>query len=1370
MSDNCAIIPKVKNANGELVESRLFKDLLHYTSNRETSKEFYTVGTSQEFLDRVGSEAKFDDNGEITFQSLRNLAKIDLGTEKVKRTLNADIGAGTYEYSEAVPRLQTFNRSNPYNDRYLATLVQREDGKVELKIVENNKTNLAKLKEVVSNRSLKDRIMFYLNRAGADASFMTEGDKSYSNRYSTKNATRTADGLIQLIEVSEGNKANEALAEEAGHFAIGALGKSPLVARLTQMLTPELQERIMGDDYKVVVNREDSAREVAGYLVGQAIAGHIDHRAPWQNLVNRIVNQVKRIFNTIKRDEVANAKLQAEMYAEDIAKGFMSPNFAGSAEIAMETRETLYSTPDSINVKQFKSVLAILHKQAAEMGAINQSLSPKYQELVGLAETGRLMGNPSMFADIMAVDGITNAVDLLINTLPEMIDKLARIDYNTTDITPENANALREVSVFVQNANAVLKVIQDATATGSSSKLQGVNENVIEHLKKLRATLNEAINGDNRLLPTLEIKQREFFMKFLESVLGTPYVSRAARIVYDWKKGQKGLRWASAENVSIDDLLRYMDKDVTYLESYLTSMSNSSDVIGQLADKAAKISNKLADDMTIQSQDRLRVLEKELNAIGVKNTVEFCEVSPRTGKVTGNIISEYLWGDWEDDWLRFKKEARDEFLANNNLSGKSEMEKSALWHEYFSPLAKHWHKSHSKFDTANLRWTPNDTYKNESWNSIKGTPKEQWLNKYMALKRELDGFLPDGSTNPYRMPQFKGRTMNRIRNRKLFESTGKAIAHTLRKQLAETFVEDSEDTDFGSDQTYNTIEEDMFTNQLEFEKEKINRVPLYGINKLKDMDEISTDLFHSTLAYAGMAHSYAALNSIASSLEIGRDVLRRRQVGGLSTENERKETSNAYKRYQKFLDKQLYGINTKKIVFGKVVWNKVVGFFTGLASKFFLGGNVLGGAVNLGTGALEIFKEAIAAEHFTVKDWTTANKIYWKDLPSNWIHAGDDVKQDKVSLFIRHMNALNENKKNEREYFTERSKLTKLNPFGENLFLPYKSGEHYMQTMSYLAMANNTKLVDGNGNPISLYNCYQVVPIDENKPELGNTLTMRTDVRVVDESTGELREWSFVDESEFINKAREVNNRMHGIYNNQDKTMFQQSWYGNALLAMRGYALGMLQRRLGSANYSVALGHESEGSLNTLSKVLLSAFTDRGGVGLTARAIFLPTSKKVQQEMLNAGFSANQYANMRRNWADMLVISALFLMKALFAKGGDDDDDDDDQIQGMLYYAASRLFSEQAAFNTPQGFVKEAPTITNISPVGFSLAQDLVNIAEMFVTQEEYKARGDTYEKGDLKWVHKVERLLPWYRSYLSMQNPYKAAEGYQYGRATTVR
>ena len=48
-----------------------------------------------------------------------------------------------------------------------------------------------------------------------------------------------------------------------------------------------------------------------------------------------------------------------------------------------------------------------------------------------------------------------------------------------------------------------------------------------------------------------------------------------------------------------------------------------------------------------------------------------------------------------------------------------------------------------------------------------------------------------------------------------------------------------------------------------------------------------------------------------------------------------------------------------------------------------------------------------------------------------------------------------------------------------------------------------------------------------------------------------------------MNKSREINNRLHGIYNKMDKTAFQQYLLGSLLTSMRRYALGMINRRFG---------------------------------------------------------------------------------------------------------------------------------------------------------------------------------------------------------------
>ena len=413
MADKCSIYAHCTNSKGEVVESRLFKDLLHYTSNnRELAKEYYGIGINPKFLEKVQGSAKFDENGEITFQSLRSLAKLNVGKDNLLNTLNKDINSGIYDYEEAITRLQSFNRNSQFNNEFMATIKSTTDGKYYLSVVEKNPSNELALNQEISNRTLQDRIKYYLNKAGVSIEFI-ENDEKVNGRYSTKNAKKTADDLYQLIQVANGKNVTGVLAEEAGHFAIGALGNSPLVERLMRLLTPEVQKQIVGDEYDSKYLGESSRREIAGTLVGQAIAGNIDDRAPWQSLVKRIVNTAKRIFHSIKGDSIANATLEAERIADIIAKGFMSPNFTGSVEEAIKTKETLYNAPTSFNVKVFKQAVNRLKLQASEMKSISNTLFDKFNNIVGQVESGRNLNVPSSFANSIALEGITEAISLM---------------------------------------------------------------------------------------------------------------------------------------------------------------------------------------------------------------------------------------------------------------------------------------------------------------------------------------------------------------------------------------------------------------------------------------------------------------------------------------------------------------------------------------------------------------------------------------------------------------------------------------------------------------------------------------------------------------------------------------------------------------------------------------------------------------------------------------------------------------------------------------------------------------------------------------------------------------------------------------------
>ena len=1457
----CTILAHVRNSKGEIVESRLFKDLLHYTSNRELAKEYYAVGTNSEFLDRVRDKAEFDENGEITFNSLQDLTKMNLDRDKLLNTLNKDIKAGTYSYQEAVNRLQNFNRNNAMNKKFMAT-IKENNGLYELSVVPRTENNESDLYKTIQQRSLQDRLIYHLNKAGVSVKFLEEGSKE-GGRYSTVNAEQTSDGLYQLIQIAKGKDVTSALAEEAGHFAVGALGEDSLVKRLLVTLTPDVQKSILGEEYDSKVLSNNSAREVAGTLVGKALENEVENRTPWQRLANRVASKAKRIFATIKGDDIMKASIEAKDIANKIAEGFMSPNFSGNINNALNTKETLYHAESSTNVKTYRAVVARLNKQVAELRNIaKDAFAENFRNILGQVESGRTTAvrNPGVFSDNVALEGIAEAVAAYIDMLGDSkeIDSLLKsVDFdNTANFLAhmaDNGRKLRQVHSFLRNSVELEKLIQDTiliingkdSLTGDIEHINLTTQNGVVTIN-LRSMLADLRAANLQLQGELYTKEFQFFSRFCEDILGSKYVRTTSRILFS-KNGKFKVEIKEGGEIKISDRLTSLESDISFFERYLGSMSNNPDIIGQIADKATKRANKAADDLTNQCQDDLKILEQRLKNIGLKNTRELFEISERTNKLTGNIISPENFGDWENDYQEFKDAELEAFkAATSNLDAMTEFEKGVQWDMWFRPKAKQWHRLHSTFDNIQGRYVPNDTYHNDSYDSLmaKYPGLQGWYNDYMTLKTSLDERLPEGSTLAVRMPQFKGTFTSEVRNRNLYDSKTSALKHSLRTSFLENFCESSEDQDFGSLNTYNSEEEELFGNAIDYEKEKMHRLPLFGINKLKDMAELSTDLFHSTLAYASMANSYLAMSQIVDTLEVGSEVLNRRKVAGIESEGINKSNkSNAYNRYLKFLDKQVYGIGVKRHKFGPIVWEKLVNTFSGLAGKLFLGGNVIGGIVNTGTGFNEIFKEAASGEYYNLKDWANANKLYFSSFIDNWMDYGQETKSNRLSLFVRHFNATGDNKVNQKNWRTTNSRI--YNMFGQSLFLPYKSGDHYMQLISYLALAHGTKLWDENGNKIDLYHSYEVVDNEDehgnkggktfrqkgimfksasgketydliqsiinkiNNANISNSIlggaitlnqkeqdymnkhnlslaNIENTLKTLEDNSRKLI-WTDDDESSFMDKAREINNRLHGIYNNQDKVAFTQTWYGNAVLAMRGWALGMAERRFASNHYSVALGHNVEGSLVTFAKAIVNATTDRQGIGLTMRALLLPFGKNTAKAMLNAGFSANQFRNLKRNFFDGIFILSLLLLKAAFAKPPKDEEEnnycsaysdnssEDDVTTGLLYYFTNRLYREQSALNSPFGWYYESNSLLDTMPVGFSALADLVKLGYEYggaqVSDEGntdfyYQAgKEGRYEKGDPKWENHLIRMIPFLKNTYTFEHPYEASKSFEYGR-----
>lgn len=269
---------------------------------------------------------------------------------------------------------------------------------------------------------------------------------------------------------------------------------------------------------------------------------------------------------------------------------------------------------------------------------------------------------------------------------------------------------------------------------------------------------------------------------------------------------------------------------------------------------------------------------------------------------------------------------------------------------------------------------------------------------------------------------------------------------------------------------------------------------------------------------------------------------------------------------------------------------------------------------------------------------------------------------------------------------------------------------------------------------------------------------------------------------------------MHGIYNNQDKTAFHQTYYGGPVLAMRGYALGMMERRFSQSKYSLRLGRESEGSYNTAIKALVAGIlgfnpalreAEKGlsGKQLLNRRVrylwngLLPWNigdRSNTKWLKERGFGEHQIANMRRHQMDMFL--ALMYGFIYSCSAADDDDDDTDRTKGLMHYFSHRLFREQAAFLLPKEMRFEMGSLLSYMPSGFAALYDLFTIIKGYLGQpfadyedsEYYYVNGPN--AGRSKAEVKTERKLPYYRFGYVYYNPVEAEKGIDYVEQKNAR
>lgn len=217
--------------------------------------------------------------------------------------------------------------------------------------------------------------------------------------------------------------------------------------------------------------------------------------------------------------------------------------------------------------------------------------------------------------------------------------------------------------------------------------------------------------------------------------------------------------------------------------------------------------------------------------------------------------------------------------------------------------------------------------------------------------------------------------------------------------------------------------------------------------------------------------------------------------------------------------------------------------------------------------------------------------------------------------------------------------------------------------------------------------------------------------------------WTHNDDTTFANKAKDMNEELHGIYNKQSMTAVQELAGFTALAQMRGYIFGMVERRFSRSYHDIKhtkvkgddlIVAQKEGAYLTLYKAIVFEINQSllknhdtvfGSILRSPRTMWnvislllLGTSEHVDL----MGLSERQRANLRFCVADMFMTCVIGPLVASIVSGFDGYDDDEEEefaatglgeeeeeedlslpslAVGWALYALGRVSAEQSFFS-----------------------------------------------------------------------------------------
>lgn len=1293
MARNCAIIPQVRNNKGQVVDSKLFKGLLAYTgNNRSEAIRLYLITKSSEFIKNWNPRLTLDENNEPTLRSLlqkTNLSDV-IPESKVLERLNREIGYykrgmdrpalwinNDENYQKLLQKAISFNQTSDFRDDYVAKIIKIQDTEsprifIGVKVEKRNRLNSINANKMAYNANLNSRLRDILAANGIAVGALTDLEKRMGiNGVTDFDVARTAaNGMIEMIRLANGIEGEKALPEEFAHFAIEAMGESPLINRLINNLSSSgLIGEILGDEYETynTLYKGDTAK-LAKEAAGKLLAKHLLKsepigQKPYKNLLERVISAIKSFFKTMNANQIQKAMYEADKdfgrLARDILNGRMDE------EINVENINSsglFYQTNE--RVQRDRRLLQDIMNNELKRLKIYEKRNPNSQ----FSANQRLLIDrlELELADNNEVEGIYAFLDNAFKELQKVSSRLEVLRNTPATNANERASVLRDVRNYMYSYKNIIEDIRRALVDE-----ERYTDN--RYGQRVRVALDNA----SILIGDLFVKYNDVSMPLFVDFI-KPFVGESIMIPFGKFKGKV---------IKAEDLVKMADEDISFFDRWLDSMADSSDYMLKVMDQAVKKSKEQARLRTIDVMKQLQAATIKLEKAGIKNTDWMFERDSK-GNLSGNYISEI-------NQALFKEKVREMFKSLNEKYGKNPVGENA---EKYKKERQAWFDAN--MEIVNGKKVPKmSIYGNKQYQRLNAAQKE-YYDTVMNIKSQLDSYLPEKYTTLTNAVKIRKDLLERVKSSDGVRSGTKQIW----KSIKDEFIRRTDDVDFGDRATVK-----------DFEGNEVQTLPIY-FTKLKEgesANDLSTDIVSTLTAYAAMANDFDEMNKVIDVLELGRDLLRERQViqtqGGKPLVEKFKavgrkveskltkegEAARFVQRLNDFFEMQVYGrYMADEGTFGKtnIDKGKVANFVNRVTSMNNLALNVLSGISNIATGKVMMRIESFAGEFFNEKNTITADRIYGQSLPAYLAEIGNRVKTSKLALWDELFNVMQEYEQDVREVnFDRKTWFSRM--FGTStLFFMNNAGEHWMQNRTSLALADAYKMKAPNGKIVSLWDAMEVVPIDKNNKKLGAKLQLKQGYKKADGS-----DFTQDDIIKFSRRSAAINQRMHGIYNKVDRSAVQRLAIGRMGMMFRKWIKPSLNRRFKSASYNYDLDAWTEGYYRTSGRFLLQLARDlrETQFNIAARWNELTSTEK---------------ANIKRALTETGHFLAVMAIIGLIEWS---DDKDRPWLVRMTEYQMRRLYTELGAMIPGKSMISEGLKIIKSPAAGVNTIENILDLTKL---------------------------------------------------------